>query len=72
MAEYNVGDKVRIKTGAFASFGGEVESVSAEGLLLKVAITVYGRTTSLDLMSSEVEEAGFSDPGWPNKRLSNN
>ncbi|MDQ3919995.1 MAG: hypothetical protein M3348_16140 [Acidobacteriota bacterium] len=54
--ELKAGDRVRIKSGVFASFPGRVESASDEGLLLTVAVEIFGRTTLLDLQFWEVEQ----------------
>jgi transcriptional antiterminator NusG len=63
--EFKVGDHVRIKSGPFASFPGRVESVSGEGLLLRVVVEVFGRATPLDLLFSDVEKIAPPDEGGP-------
>ena len=59
--ELKAGDRVRIKSGVFASFPGRVESVTEEGLLLTVAVEVLGGETLLDLQFWEVERTGPPD-----------
>lgn len=60
--DFKAGDRVRIKTGAFASFPATVEEVSEDGLLLKVVVEILGRATPLDLQYWEVEKI---KPGGP-------
>ncbi len=55
MTEYEVGDRVRIKTGVFQSFTGRVEAVGPESLLLTVSVEIFGRATPLELAAHEVE-----------------
>ena len=54
--ELKAGDRVRIRGGPFASFPATVESVSEEGLLLRVVVEILGRATPLDLQHWEVEK----------------
>lgn len=68
--EFKAGDRVRIKSGPFASFPGRVESASDEGLLLTVAVEVFGHTTLLDLQFWEVEK--IAPPGESGTLYSNN
>ena len=67
--EFKAGDSVRIKSGAFTSFPGRVESVSDEGLLT-VAVEVLGHTTLLDLPPWDVEK--IRPPDEPGTFYSNN
>ena len=54
---YKVGDSVRVKTGAFANFTGEVKEV--DGLKKKIYLTVsiFGRPTRVEVEFAEVEPA---------------
>ena len=62
--EYEVGDRVRIKSGVFASFPGRVEAVAAGSLLLTVAVEILGQDARLELFFNEVEKIGPPDaPG---------
>jgi len=65
MAEFAAGDGVRIKTGVFASFPGRVVSVSDDGLLLVVAVEIFGQTTQLHLQRWEVERPDQPPPPPP-------
>ena len=63
--EFKAGDHVRIKSGPLASFPGRVESVSGEGLLLRVVVEVFGRATPLELLYSDVEKTAPPDERGP-------
>jgi transcription antitermination factor NusG len=60
MSEIKAGDTVRVRSGAFASFAGKVEEV-AEGGALKVAVTLFGRKTVIELSPGDVEKVSFTD-----------
>lgn len=46
---FQVGDRVKVIGGAFASFSGTVEAVDDEKQRLKVSVLVFGRPTQVDL-----------------------
>jgi len=53
---YNVNDRVRIKEGAFSDFSGIVESVDDAKARLKIMVTIFGRSTPLELDYDQVEK----------------
>ena len=52
---YVKGDKVRIKAGPFKDFDGNVEDVQTEKCKLKVMVSVFGRSTPVELGFDQVE-----------------
>jgi transcriptional antiterminator NusG len=49
------GDMVKIKSGAFDGFDGQVDDVNAEKGTVKVIVTIFGRPTPVELEYWEVE-----------------
>ncbi len=61
--EFRKGDQVKIREGPFESFEGEVDEINSEKGLVRVIVSIFGRSTPLELEYWQLEK--IQDGGAP-------
>jgi len=54
--EFEPGDQIKIREGAFENFEGFVDSIDSERGIVKVIVTIFGRSTPLDIEYWQIEK----------------
>jgi transcriptional antiterminator NusG len=54
--EFQKGDQIKIREGAFENFEGVVDSIDSERGIVSVIVTIFGRSTPLDIEYWQIEK----------------
>ncbi len=54
--EFKKGDMIKVREGAFENFEGVVDSIDSERGIVKVIVTIFGRSTPLDIEYWQIEK----------------
>ena len=54
--EFGIGESVRVKEGAFANFNGTIEEINPNRGKLRVLVSIFGRSTPVELEYWQVEK----------------
>jgi len=54
--EFEKGESVKVTTGPFANFSGVVDTVNGEKGKLRVLVSIFGRSTPIEIDFTEVEK----------------
>jgi transcriptional antiterminator NusG len=54
--EFEKGDMIKVREGAFENFEGTVDSIDTERGIVKIIVTIFGRPTPLDIEYWQIEK----------------
>lgn len=55
--EYQVGDQIKVTEGPFANFAGSIEDVKADKQKVRVSVSIFGRSTAVELDFNQIEKS---------------